>query len=209
MFEEFLARLGQIRIVPVIALEDAAGAAPLAEALVSGGLPVAEVTFRTAAAAESIATMAKRSDILVGAGTVRSVDQAEAARDAGATFLVTPGFNAAVVDWALAAGMPILPGIDSTLGIEMATAKGLTTLKFFPAATSGGLAALKALSAPYGDVRFVPTGGIGPGNVAEWLAHPAVTACGGSWLVKKDLLAAGDWETVERLTREAVELAAG
>jgi 2-dehydro-3-deoxyphosphogluconate aldolase/(4S)-4-hydroxy-2-oxoglutarate aldolase len=170
-------------------------------------LPIAEVTFRTAGAPQTIAVMVKRGDVTVGAGTVRNLDQAKAARDAGATFLVSPGFNASVVDWAIDQGLPILPGIDSTLGLEMALERGMDTVKFFPAGASGGLSKIKALHGPYGEVKFVPTGGIGAANLAEWLAHPAIIACGGSWLVAKNLLADGDWKEVERLVCEAVKIA--
>ena len=204
MFENFLSQVAALKIVPVIALEDAGKADELAGALVAGGLPVAEVTFRTAGAVQTIRTMADRGDILVGAGTVRNTDQARAALDAGAAFLVSPGFNASVVEWAVRNEMPIIPGVDSTLGIEMAVERGLNTVKFFPAGASGGLARLKALYGPYEDIRFVPTGGINAGNLAEWLAHPAVIACGGSWLVAKQLLAASNWDEVARLTEEAV-----
>ena len=207
MFDKFLDNVAKLKVVPVIALEDAGKADDLAAALVEGGLPVAEVTFRTASAAQSIRTMADRGDIAVGAGTVRNLDQAKAAVDAGASFLVSPGFNASVVEWAVEKNLPILPGVDSTLGIEMAVERGLNTVKFFPAGASGGLAKLKALYGPYGDVRFVPTGGINAGNLVEWLAHPAIIACGGSWLVAKNLLAAGNWDDVIRLTKEAVAAA--
>ena len=205
MFDKFLEKVAELKVIPVIALEDAGKADDLAAALVEGGLPVAEVTFRTATAAQTIRTMADRGDVLVGAGTVRNLDQAKAAVDAGAGYLVSPGFNAAVVEWAVDRNLPILPGVDSTLGIEMAMDRGLDTVKFFPAGASGGLAKIKALYGPYGDVRFVPTGGINAGNLAEWLAHPAIIACGGSWLVAKNLLAAGNWSEVVRLTKEAVE----
>ena len=208
MFEKFLEKVAELKVIPVIALEDAGKADDLAAALVEGGLPVAEVTFRTTTAAQTIRTMADRGDVLVGAGTVRNLDQAKAAVDAGAGYLVSPGFNAAVVEWAVDRNLPILPGVDSTLGIEMAMDRGLDTVKFFPAGASGGLAKIKALYGPYGDVRFVPTGGINAGNLAEWLAHPAIIACGGSWLVAKNLLAAGNWGEVVRLTKEAVEAAA-
>ena len=208
MFEKFLEKVAELKVIPVIALEDAGKADDLAAALVEGGLPVAEVTFRTTTAAQTIRTMADRGDVLVGAGTGRNLDQAKAAVDAGAGYLVSPGFNAAVVEWAVDRNLPILPGVDSTLGIEMAMDRGLDTVKFFPAGASGGLAKIKALYGPYGDVRFVPTGGINAGNLAEWLAHPAIIACGGSWLVAKNLLAAGNWGEVVRLTKEAVEAAA-
>ena len=207
MYEKFLARVAELKVVPVIALEDASKADDLAAALVEGGLPVAEVTFRTAGAAETIRSMAARGDMEVGAGTVRNLDQAKAAMDAGATYLVSPGFNSSVVEWAVVNKVPMVPGVDSTLGIEMALNLGLNTVKFFPAGASGGLAKIKALHGPYGDVRFVPTGGIGAGNLAEWLAHPAIIACGGSWLVAKNLLNEGNWDEVLRLTREAVAIA--
>jgi 2-dehydro-3-deoxyphosphogluconate aldolase/(4S)-4-hydroxy-2-oxoglutarate aldolase len=207
MFDEFLEKVAELKIMPVIALEDAGKADDLAGALVEGGLPVAEVTFRTAGAVQTIRTMAGRGDILVGAGTVRNLDQAKAAVDAGAAFLVSPGFNAAVVEWAVERNLPMLPGVDSTLGIEMAVERGLNTVKFFPAGASGGLAKIKALHGPYGDVKFVPTGGINAGNLAEWLTHPAIIACGGSWLVAKNLLADGNWDEVVRLTKEAVAAA--
>ena len=207
MFDDFLKRIAEFKVVPVIALDSPAKADDLAGALVAGGLPVAEVTFRTEGAAQTIAAMAKRGDITVGAGTVRNLDQAKEARDAGAAFLVSPGFNAAVVDWAIGLGLPILPGVDSTLGLEMALESGLDTVKFFPAGASGGLSKIKALHGPYGEVKFVPTGGIGAANLAEWLAHPAVIACGGSWLVAENLLAEGDWKEVEGLVRQAVKIA--
>ena len=204
MYEKFLARVAELKVVPVIALDDAGKADDLASALVEGGLPVAEVTFRTAGAPQTISTMAARGDMEVGAGTVRTLDQAKAAMDAGATYLVSPGFNSAVTKWAVDRGIPILPGVDSTLGVEMALALGLDTVKFFPAGASGGLAKIKALHGPYGDVRFVPTGGISAANLAEWLAHPAIIACGGSWLVARKLLDTGNWNEVKRLTAEAV-----
>ena len=207
MFELFLDKIALLKIMPVIALEDAGKADDLASALVEGGLPVAEITFRAAGAPRAIRIMADRGDVLVGAGTVRNLNQAKAAVDAGAAFLVSPGFNASVVEWAVEKKIPILPGIDSTLGIEMAVERGLNTLKFFPAGASGGLAKIKALHGPYADVRFVPTGGINAANLSEWLAHPAIIACGGSWLVAKHLLAAGNWGEVVRLTREAVAAA--
>ncbi len=209
MYEKFLARVAELKVVPVIALEDAGSADDLASALVEGGLPVAEVTFRTASAAQTISAMARRGDMEVGAGTVRTLDQAKAAMDAGATYIVSPGFNQQVTEWAVKNSIPILPGVDSTLGIEMALALGLDTVKFFPAGASGGLAKIKALHGPYGDVKFVPTGGISASNLAEWLAHPAIIACGGSWLVAKNLLNEGKWDEVKRLTAEAVAVAKG
>ena len=206
--QQIIDQLSQHRLVPVIALEDAAQAAPMADALVSGGLPVAEVTFRTAAAAEAIRTMSSRGDLLVGAGTVLTPDQADQARDAGATFVVSPGFNPRVVQHCLDMGMPIMPGISSPTDVEMALEHGLDVVKFFPAEAMGGLKLLKAISAPYGNVRFMPTGGISAKNVCEYLAFPKVIACGGSWMVKPDLYANGDFSEVERLVKEAVALVA-
>lgn len=205
-FESILDQLAHHRLVPVIALEDAAQAGPLAEALVNGGLPVAEVTFRTAAAAESIRTMAARGDLLVGAGTVLTPAQADEARDAGATFIVSPGFNPKVVQHCLDQELPIIPGVSNPTDIEMALDHGLEVVKFFPAEAFGGLKTLKAMSAPYGGVRFMPTGGISPANVNDYLAFPKVVACGGSWMVKPDLYTNGKFELVERAVREAVAL---
>lgn len=207
MYEDFLKQIGRLKVLPVIALEDAAKSNDLASTLVDGGLPVAEVTFRAAAAAGTIRVMADRGDILAGAGTVRSLDQAKAAVDAGAAFLVSPGFNPAVTEWAVKKNIPILPGVDSTYGLEQALDLGISTVKFFPAAASGGLSKINALRGPYGEVRFVPTGGITPGNLTEWLSNPAVPGCGGTWITSKKLLDAGDWDEILRLTREAAALA--
>ena len=194
------------QLVPVIALQDAAQADPLAEALVRGGLPVAEVTFRTAAAADSIRAMAGRGDLLVGAGTVLTTAQADEARDAGAKFIVSPGFNPKVVRHCLDQGLPIIPGVSNPTDIEMALEHGLEVVKFFPAEAFGGLNTLKAISAPYGQVRFMPTGGITPENISSYLAFPKVIACGGSWMVKPELYAVGDFAAVEEAVRAAVEL---
>ncbi len=205
---EILAQLSQLRLVPVIALEDAAQADPLAAALVKGGLPVAEITFRTAAAADSIRAMAARGDLLVGAGTVLTTAQADEARDAGATFIVSPGFNPKVVQHCLDQDLPIIPGISNPTDIEMALEHGLEVVKFFPAEAFGGLKTLKAMSAPYGNLRFMPTGGISPANVNEYLAFPKVLACGGSWMVKPELYADGNFAPVEAAVHEAVKLTA-
>lgn len=195
------------RLVPVIVLEDAAHAAPLADALVEGGLPVAEVTFRTAAAEASIRAMAQRGGLLVGAGTVLTADQVDRARDAGAAFVVAPGFNPKVVRRCQEVGLPVCPGVATPSDIEQALDHGLTTVKFFPAEALGGLQTLKAVAAPYGMMRFVPTGGIGPENVAEYLAFNKVLACGGSWMVAPKLYAGGDFSPVVRAVRDAVALA--
>ena len=206
MSDDIYQQLGHHRLVPVIALDDANQAEPLAEALVAGGLPVAEVTFRTAAAAESIRVMAQRGDLLVGAGTVLTTDQVDQAIDAGATFLVSPGFNPKVVAHAIARGIPICPGVCTPSDVEAAIEQGLEVVKFFPAEAFGGLATLKAIAAPYGQMRFIPTGGISPANVGDYLAFGRVVACGGSWMVKPDLYADGDFSKVQQAVAEAVAL---
>lgn len=205
---ETLERIGAARLVPVVVLDDAASAAPLAEALVAGGLPVAEVTFRTAAAVEAIRTMAVNPDMLVGAGTVLTPEQVDAAVDAGASYVVSPGLSVPVVRRCAERGVLALPGAVTATEVQAALAEGLTAVKFFPASTSGGAPAIKALSAPFGDLRFVPTGGIGPDNLADYLAVGAVLAVGGSWMVPRVDIAAGDFDKVTRLTADAVALAA-
>ena len=203
-------RIAKFGLVPVIKLEDAAQAVPLADALCRGGLPVAEVTFRTAAGAESIRRMrAAHPEMCIGAGTVLSAEQAQQALDAGAEFIVGPGFNRAVVEFCLAKDVPVVPGCSGPTDMEMALGYGLSAVKFFPAEASGGLAALKAMSAPYGSLRFMPTGGIDAKNLKDYLAFDKVFACGGSWMVKEDLIAAGDFASVERLTAEAVGVVLG
>jgi len=206
--QELLERIGAARLVPVVVLDDAAQAAPLAEALVAGGLPVAEVTFRTAAAVESIKAMSARGDMLVGAGTVLTAEQVDAAVDAGASYIVSPGFSEAVVRRCTERGVLPLPGTVTATEIQAALAAGLQAVKFFPAQTSGGAPAIKALAGPFGGVKFVPTGGIGPKNLAEYTAISSVLAVGGSWMVPRDAIAAGDFDRVTTLTTEAVALVA-
>lgn len=203
---DVLAALCAARIVPVVVLDDAAHAAPLAAALVAGGLPVAEVTFRTPAAAEAIRVMADRGDVLLGAGTVLTPDQVDQAVAAGAGYVVSPGLSRAVVERCQEHGILALPGAVTATEVQSALELGLTTVKFFPAATSGGAAAIAALAAPFGGVGFVPTGGIGPANLHQYLAVDAVRAVGGSWMVPRDSIRAGDFPTVRRLTAEAVAL---
>lgn len=205
---DILAALSAARLVPVVVLDDAAHAGPLAEALVAGGLPVAEVTFRTAAAPDAIRVMADRGDLLVGAGTVLTPDQVDRAVAAGASYVVSPGLSRAVVERCQEHGVLALPGAVTATEVQAALELGLTTVKFFPAGTSGGAPAIAALAAPFGGVRFVPTGGVGPGNLHDYLAIPAVAAVGGSWMVPRDRIAAGDLDGVRRLTAEAVALAA-
>ncbi|WP_136443736.1 bifunctional 4-hydroxy-2-oxoglutarate aldolase/2-dehydro-3-deoxy-phosphogluconate aldolase [Pacificoceanicola onchidii] len=202
-------KIAQARLLPVVVLDSAAQALPLADALAEGGLPVAEVTFRTDAAAESIKAIAQaRPDMVVGAGTVLSADHVARAVEAGAQFLVSPGFNPAVVAAAQEAGIPIVPGVNSPTNVEAAMAMGLKLLKFFPAEVSGGIPMLKSLSGPYGNVSFIPTGGIGPKNLNDYLALSNVLACGGSWMVDRKTVAAGQFDEITRLTRAAVALAA-
>ena len=201
-----LDRLADARLVPVVVLDDAADAAPLAAALVAGGLPVAEVTFRTAAAADSIRAMSERGDMLVGAGTVLTPAQVDQAVAAGASYVVSPGLSRAVVERCHEHGVLALPGAVTATEIQAALELGLTTVKFFPAGTSGGPKAIAALAAPFGGLRFVPTGGVSAANLHEYLAVPAVVAVGGSWMVSKELVRAGEFTEVTRLTAVAVAL---
>jgi 2-dehydro-3-deoxyphosphogluconate aldolase/(4S)-4-hydroxy-2-oxoglutarate aldolase len=203
--QDTLDTLGRLGLVPVVKIERAEDAVRLGEALLAGGLPCAEITFRTAAAEEAIGRISSSlPDIVLGAGTVRSVDQAERAVAAGARFIVSPGFNKKVVDWCLDKGVAVTPGVATPTEIDMATETGLNVLKFFPAEALGGIKTLKAISAPYGDVRFIPTGGINLGNLPDYLALPSVFCCGGSWLVKGDLITAGRFDEITRLAQEAV-----
>ncbi|MEM1026486.1 MAG: bifunctional 4-hydroxy-2-oxoglutarate aldolase/2-dehydro-3-deoxy-phosphogluconate aldolase [Planctomycetota bacterium] len=197
-------QIARHRLLPVIALHDADHATPLGHALIEGGLPVAEVTFRTDAAADSIRAMSRLDGLLVGAGTVVKPEQVDAAKDAGATFLVSPGTSASVVERAQQLDLPIFPGVATPTDIQLALSLGLDTVKFFPAEAMGGIKTLKALAAPFPGVRFVPTGGIGTGNVGDYLALPFVQACGGSWMVAPKLYADGDFTAVNDAVREAV-----
>lgn len=200
-------KLSELKIVPVIVINDASKAVPLARALCEGGLPCAEVTFRTESAAGAIRAISQAfPDMLVGAGTVLSPAQVDEAAAAGAKFIVSPGLNPETVRHCQARELPILPGVCTPTEIEAGLSLGLDTLKFFPAESVGGVGLLKALCAPYGKVRFVPTGGVSPANLKEYLAIKNVLACGGSWMVKDDLIASGDFEKITALTREAVAL---
>ena len=197
----------QSKIIPVVVINDAKHANPLADALVGGGLPCAEITFRTSAAPEAIRTIAARGDTIVGAGTVLKVEQVIRAVELGACFIVTPGFNPKVVSYCIANQIPVTPGISNPTDIEMALEYGIDLVKFFPAEAFGGLKTLIAMSAPYQMIKFIPTGGIGPQNVLEYLRHPKVAACGGSWMVASDLISSCRFDEIERLTKEAVKLA--
>jgi 2-dehydro-3-deoxyphosphogluconate aldolase/(4S)-4-hydroxy-2-oxoglutarate aldolase len=206
---DIIKKMELYKLIPVVVIESANDAEPLARALMDGGLPCAEVTFRTAAAEEAIRRLSKIEGLLLGAGTVLSVDQAKKAVDAGATFIVSPGFNPKVVGYCVENCVPIIPGVCTPTEIEAAMEFGLKVLKFFPAETYGGVEALKAISAPYSMIKFVPTGGIGPGNVMNYIRFPKVLACGGSWMVKKESISAGKFDEITRLTRDAVALVKG
>jgi 2-dehydro-3-deoxyphosphogluconate aldolase/(4S)-4-hydroxy-2-oxoglutarate aldolase len=201
------ARLGRLRVVPVAVVADAATAAPLGEALKAGGLPCVEVTLRTPAAMKALSVLAEDRDLLVGAGTVTRAEQVGPAVLAGAQFVVSPGFSPSVVAACQELGIPVLPGAATATEVLMALDAGLNCVKFFPAEAAGGLPALSALSAPYGGVQFVPTGGITAESMPSYLAHPAVLAVGGSWMVPPRLLAAGRFDEVSRLTEAAVAAA--
>ena len=199
-----LDKIRTLGVVPVVAIENAADAPQLGEALLAGGLPCAEITFRTAAAAEAIRLIsAECPEVLVGAGTVLTAAQAETAAENGAKFIVTPGFDETVVSWCIINEMPVIPGVMTPTEINMALNKGLKVLKFFPAEAAGGIKTLKAIGGPYNNTQFIPTGGITLGNLADYLVLPSVLACGGSWLVKKQLIADGEFETITRLVQEA------
>lgn len=201
-FSEIYNRIGKAAIIPVIKLNRVEEAVPLAQALLAGGIPVAEVTFRTEAAAEGIAAIRREvPQMLVGAGTVLTTDQAIAAVEAGAQFVVSPGSNGKIIDRVLAAGVAMIPGVATPSEIEAAMERGLNVLKFFPAEALGGIAMLKALSGPYSQIKFVPTGGVGPDNLKDYLHQKNVLAVGGSWMIQSDL------EMVKQLSQEACKMA--
>lgn len=202
-----LDQLVRHRLVPVVVIDDASDAPALGDALVAGGLPVAEVTFRTAAAADAIRALADRGDVLVGAGTVLTAAQVDAAVAAGAAYVVSPGTSRAVVERCREHAVTALPGAVTASEVQAALELGVRTVKFFPAGTAGGAPAIAALAAPFGDVRFVPTGGIGPANLAQFLALPSVAAVGGSWMVPRDLVGARATDALRTLVADAVALA--
>lgn len=204
---ETLKKLGEYGIVPVVVLNDSKDAAPLADALCEGGLACAEVTFRTEAAAESIKIMSENHpEMMVGAGTVLTVEQVDEAVAAGAKFIVSPGLNPEVVKYCLDKNIPITPGVVTPSEMEQAIELGLNLVKFFPAEPSGGLPMIKAVAAPYTMLKFMPTGGINPNNVKEYLKDDKIFACGGSWMVKGNLVNEGNFDEIKRLTKEAVEI---
>ena len=202
---EMLEKLSLAGIVPVIKVEDAADAVPLCKALADGGLPVAEITFRSDAAEEAIRRVHEElPEVILGAGTVLTKDQVDRAVNAGATYIVSPGLNPEIVKYCQEKNVPIVPGCANPSDIEVALSLGLKTVKFFPAEPLGGLKLIKAMAAPYGAVTFLPTGGVNENNLNEYLAFNKVIACGGSWMVPNDAVAAKDWKRIEELTRSAV-----
>ena len=206
VLEEF----SKIGIIPVIALDNVEDAAPLAKALIDGGLPCAEVTFRTAAAEESIRIMSEQfPEMLVGAGTVLTTEQVDRAVNAGAKFIVSPGLNPKVVKYCVEKGIPVTPGCSNPRDVEVAIELGLEVVKFFPAEAAGGLNMIKSMAAPYTKMKFMPTGGINAKNLTSYLDFKKIIACGGSWMVNKDMIAAKDWDGITKLTREAVSTMLG
>jgi 2-dehydro-3-deoxyphosphogluconate aldolase/(4S)-4-hydroxy-2-oxoglutarate aldolase len=204
---DIIKKISETGVVPVIAISDTEKAVPLAKALVAGGVPVAEITFRTAEGEEAIRRIAKEvPGILLGAGTVLTTQQVDRAISAGAKFAVSPGFNPKVVDYCISKGLPIFPGCSNPSDMEMAIERGLSVVKFFPAEQAGGLAYIKACAAPYTSLSFMPTGGINAGNLGKYLAFSKIAACGGSWMVTKELISAGNFDEITRLCKEAAEI---
>ena len=204
---QVLEQFQKIGIIPVVVLDDAKDAEPLGRALMEGGLPCAEVTFRTAAAEEAIRIMSEKfPDMLVGAGTVLTTEQVDRAVAAGAKFIVSPGINPKVVEYCVKKNIPITPGTCNPSNVETALEFGLEVVKFFPAEQAGRLNYIKAIAAPYTGVKFMPTGGINATNVREYLKYNRIIACGGSWMVKGDLIKAGDFEKIKELTAEAAAI---
>ena len=205
MISEIVGKIGALRLVPVVKIENSEDAIPLGRALLEARLPIAEITLRTAAAGGAIrALTAELPELLVGAGTVLSVDQVKSALDAGASFMVAPGFNPTVVDYCLEHNICVVPGVNNPSQIERALERKLKVVKFFPAEASGGLSFLKAVAAPYSDMLFLPTGGINLQNLMMYLSFPRVIACGGSWMVAADLISAGNFAEIKKRSREAV-----
>jgi 2-dehydro-3-deoxyphosphogluconate aldolase / (4S)-4-hydroxy-2-oxoglutarate aldolase len=205
--DQVLSIIGKLALVPVITIEDDKFAIPLAQALLAGGLPCIEITFRTDAAERSIHRITSSfPDMVTGAGTILSIEQAEKAKKAGAKFIVSPGFDSHLVDWCREQGISVIPGVATPTEIGLAHKYGLFILKFFPAEAFGGIATLKAISAPYRGIRFIPTGGINTNNLCHYLRLPSVYACGGSWIAPPKLISSGSFEEITKLTREALDL---
>ncbi|MGI5969205.1 MAG: bifunctional 4-hydroxy-2-oxoglutarate aldolase/2-dehydro-3-deoxy-phosphogluconate aldolase [Lachnospiraceae bacterium] len=210
MFDELIKKIEDIKIVPVVVLNDAENAKPLAKALCEGGLPCAEVTFRTGAAEESIRIMHEAyPEMIIGAGTVLTTEQVERAVSAGASFIVSPGFDPEIVDYCIEKSIPVFPGCITPSEIAQAVKRGLKVVKFFPAEQFGGVDTIKALAAPYVGLKFMPTGGINAGNIKDYLECKSIIACGGSWMVKGNIIEAKEFERIKEMTIEAVSLAKG
>ena len=203
---EILAQIGAICLVPAVVIDKAADATPLGEALRAGGLNCIEITFRTAAAAEAIRAASQLSGMLVGAGTVLNVETVKRAVDSGAKFIVSPGLNPKVVDYCVQNRIPVIPGVATPTEIEMALDAGLDFVKFFPADALGGCKTLKALAGPYGMMKFMPTGGVTQQNLADYVKLPCVLACGGSWMVARELIAVHNFASIAELAREACKI---
>ena len=205
--EKLISSMANIGVIPVIKIDDASKAVPLARALKAGGIPAAEITFRTEAAADAIKAIADNfSDFLIAAGTVLTPEQADKAIDAGATLIVTPGLNPKVVEYSISKNYPIIPGVCTPAEIENAMNYGLKYLKFFPAEAMGGVKTIKAISAPYQMIRFMPTGGINKSNLADYLSEKAVFCCGGSWMVSASLINEEKFDEIKQMTREAADI---
>ena len=210
MFDELIKKIEDIKIVPVVVLNDAENAKPLAKALCEGGLPCAEVTFRTGAAEESIRIMHESyPEMIIGAGTVLTTEQVERAVSAGASFIVSPGFDPEIVDYCIEKSIPVFPGCITPSEIAQAVKRGLKVVKFFPAEQFGGVDTIKALAAPYVGLKFMPTGGINAGNIKDYLECKSIIACGGSWMVKGNIIEAKEFECIKEMTITAVSLAKG
>lgn len=198
----------ELRVVPVVVLEKTVDAVPLARALVQGGLPCAEITFRTDASAEGIRLMSEKyPNMLVGAGTVLTTEQVDLAVKSGAKFIVSPGFDPEIVDYCLGKNIPVFPGCISPSEVAQAVKRGLKVVKFFPAEQAGGIAMIKAMAAPYHNIRFMPTGGINTENLKDYLSCNKILCCGGSWMVKRDMIRNGEFAKIQGLVKEAKELA--
>lgn len=207
---QIIEKLREFKVIPVIALDNAQDILPLAETLAKNGLPVVEITFRSAAAEEAIRLIRQHNpNILIAAGTVLTSEQVVQAKNAGADCIVTPGFNPKIVKLCQDLNIPVMPGVNNPMSIEAALELGITAVKFFPAEASGGVKMIKALLGPYAQLQIMPTGGINVNNIKDYLAIPNVVACGGSWFVEKSLINSHNWEEIGRLVREAVALTRG
>ena len=203
---EITKQIDEIKVMPVVAIESVDDAQRLADALIAGGIPCAEITLRTDAGIAVIESLSNRSDFLVGAGTVHNAEKAKAVTDVGSKFVVAPGFNPKTVAWCVENKVPVFPGTSSPTDLEHALEFGLEVVKFFPAEAMGGVKTLKAFHGPYSSLRFMPTGGVSTANLADYLSLPYVIACGGSWMVKGDMIAAGRFDEITQIAAETVQL---